>query len=1014
MRIVANIKQLSMGMFLMTSCFILRGAEANVQPSLTQQCLTQSNTQTTHCILANNANLIPAEKISPQPVVGSEIMDSPTEKINLQPIEEDGQPLIPKLGEHVLDLQPPQPLQKSDRVPYEKVAPKTLTRDQIADIIGWVNANSPNARCAGYYEEPNLFYNAPGGLALNKSPITITADRTSLSQQAVSTVQGNVVITQPNRQVTAHQASLYRNSMTHQLSTADLYGQVILREPGKIAMGDRAHINLQDHGGSLDDVVYRMTATSKAPELLYDVPQSLRPIVQIDTPVAWGTAKQYERLPSGIIVIRSGTYSTCPPPQHFWTVKSQTLILNKETGVGVAKNAALFVGPLPVLYTPYFTFPLDDRRKSGFLFPVAGHSSLSGYEVGVPYYFNIAPNYDATLTPEAMTLRGVQLNGEFRYLNTRDAGNLHGSFLPGDRAFSSFKETQTAKQINLLRQANPLLANETDTEIIDNNAMLNRLNNTSNNRYFASIQDSRTFGTSGWSSHIWANKASDDYYFQDFDGDPAQITDNQIINEAELFYNSSHWNFTSRALGYQTLHPINITSVPNQYRRLPQIILNGTYPEFYKALSFNLNTEFNDFTYLKAPGQSDATLPSTGTRTYVEPTLSLPLYWTAGYIKPEVKLSATQYDTTDMNVFFYNPPTEPIIPAQQGGHISRVLPIGDIDMGLYFDKNTHIFGSDYTQTLEPRLFYLYVPYQNQNDIPVFDTAVDPFSFNQLFRTNRFNGIDRIGDTNQVSLAMVSRLLNNETGDEKIRAGIGEIYYFGTRQVNLNNIAGPVTLASQVSNAAVVSPIAGDLTYHLNPLWQLESGAAWNPSSRNKLENVPPAQQPNKGRLVNADVSLQYQQDNNHILMLGYYFLRGGDPIGNQPVQNGTPPLPTGGANHVKASNSINNLNQAQIGEIWPLSNNWKTYSSWRYDFSKDRSQTYFAGVEYDSCCWAARLTGGREFKYLNSQNKPVYNSTLYLEFTLLGLGNIALSSPTRLFRDTFPGYSDHFGDVNFY
>ncbi len=895
---------------------------------------------------------------------------------------------------------------------YEKVDPYTLNRQQIADVLGWMNDHSGLNRCRGYYVEPNLFYGEQSGLSITESPVNLTADYTSLALEDVTSIEGNVVITQPDRRITADKAYIYRDAKTNKFSTADLYGNVVLREPGKFAQGDKAHIELQSHGGVFDNVLYRITAVSTPPEIQTDVPREKKSTINIDSTVGWGIAKQFVRQPSGIIVVHQATYTTCPPPQHFWQVRAKTLTLDKEEGKGVARGALLYLKNMPVMYTPYFSFPLDDRRKSGFLFPDFGTSSRSGYLFGVPYYLNLAPNVDATVEPEIMSDRGVQFKGLFRYLTNKSHGNLHGTYLPDDSEFKDFKRSQEQKQINRLRQANPSLNTQSNQTIIRTNPLLRRLEDTGDERYFASLQDTRVYGTSGWSSHIWANVVSDDYYFNDFKGDPAQITDNQLINKAALFYGSQHWHFTSRVLGYQTLHPIDRTPVSNQYRRLPQLIVDGRYPAFYRSFNFNLDTEYNNFTYLDAPGQTSAMSPSIGSRTYIEPALSMHKYWVAGFLKPEVKLSSSFYNTSKMNVIFYNSQGNRV-PGQQGGDESRVLPIADIDMGLFFDRDTHWFGHRYTQTLEPRLFYLYVPYKNQDDIPVFDTAVEPFSYSQLFRTNRFNGMDRVGDTSQLTFALSSRFLDGETGDEKFKAGIGEIFYFKKRRVNLNNVAGPVTLASVVPNDDYVSPIAGEMTFHINHAWRLESNIAWDPTKENNLQNVNPNSVPSDERLVNANVSLNYQRDNHHIFTVGYYYLRGGDPITNQQFQNSTAAIPTGKA-PVASDSSLNNLSQGQIGGLWPLNQNWKGYASWRYDFSKDHAQTYFAGVEYDSCCWAVRVTGGRDFKYLTTTNTPVYDTTVYVEFALIGLGGIDISSPLHLLHDAFPNYYDHFGNVNYY
>lgn len=904
------------------------------------------------------------------------------------------------------------PKKVNDDIAFKKTDPFTLNRQQIADVLGWINDHSGLYRCHGYYSEPNLFYGDETDLSIKDSPISITADGASFAQEAAVSLEGSVIITQPNRRVTADKAYVHRDPETKKFATADLYGNVVLREPGKFAEGDKAHLNLKDHGGTFDNVLYRITAVSKPPELQENIPRDEKPSIKIDSSVGWGMAKQFERKPSGIIVVHQATYTTCPPPQHFWQVRAKKLTLDKEEGKGVARGAALYLKKMPVMYTPYLSFPLDDRRKSGFLFPDFGSSSRSGYLFGLPYYLNLAPNMDATVEPLVMSERGVQFKGLFRYLNTQSHGNLHGTYLPDDSEFKDFKQSQEQKQINRLRQANPSLMGQSNQTIIDGNPLLRRLKDTGDDRYFISFQDTRTYGTSGWSSHVWLNNVSDDYYFNDFKGDPAQITDNQIINDASLHYGSQHWLFTSRALGYQTLHPIDRTPVSNQYRRLPQIILDGRYPAFYKALNFNLDTEYNNFTYLDAPGQTSAMSPSVGSRTYIEPALSIHKYWVAGFFKPEVRLSSSFYNTSKMNVVFYNNQGA-MVPGQQGGNETRVLPITDLDMGLFFDRDAHFFGHAYTQTLEPRLFYLYVPYKNQDDIPVFDTAVEPFSYSQLFRTNRFNGMDRIGDTNQLSFALSTRFLDSETGDEKFRAGVGEIFYFTQRKVNLNNVAGPVTLASVVPNDADISPIAGEMTFHINHDWRMESNIAWDPTSGDKLQNVNPNSIPSDQRLMNANVSLNYQRDNNHIFTIGYYYLRGGDPITNQQFQNSTAAIPTG-KKPVASDSALNNLSQGQIGGLWPINRNWKGYASWRYDFSKDHAQTYFAGLEYDNCCWAVRVTGGRDFKYLTTSNTPVYDTTLYVEFALIGLGGVDIASPLHLLHDAFPNYFDHFGKVNYY
>ncbi|MFN7097951.1 MAG: LPS-assembly protein LptD, partial [Gammaproteobacteria bacterium] len=549
------------------------------------------------------------------------------------------------------------------------------------------------------------------------------------------------------------------------------------------------------------------------------------------------------------------------------------------------------------------------------------------------------------------TDRGLQMNAEFRYLTTDSSGNIHGSFLPDDKEFADF---QSDAQTNPSYTTSPGLG---------------QLENDSDNRYLISLQDTREY-SKNWSSYLYVNQVSDDYYFEDFNNDPAQITQNQLINQGDVYYNSQHWHFTGQMEGYQTLHPINQSYVANQYRELPELVLNGQYPDFGDDFSFNVNNQFDDFTIVQDPVAG--TQPE-GTRLNITPDLSRPQNWMWGFFKPDLQLSMTQYNLSDQ-------------PTGEANNISRVLPILDIDSGLFFDKNTTWFGHQYQQTLEPRLFYLYVPYANQNDIPLFDTSVQPFSFSQLFQTNRFTGLDRIGDANQVSLAVTSRFIDQQTGDEKLRASIGEIYYFEERHVTISTDSDAldlVTRDNQVPNNTLISPVAAELDYFINKNWNVTTNVAWDPNY----------QQTN-----NANVMFQYKTDNRHILNLGYTFLRGGDAF-----------VPPDGST-IPTNSSKNNLNQTDFSTVWPIARNWTFLARWNYNISHDYPQTYFAGVQYDACCWSFRAIVGREFNYLDNNDKPQFDNQIYFQIALKTLGSVGSSNPTSLLSN-IPGYTDTFGQV---
>jgi len=827
-----------------------------------------------------------------------------------------------------------------------KLAPKTMSRNEIGALLGWVNAPDANLICRGYYIEPNLNYYTPYQGSVNNAPITITADQSLLSQTSTSRLSGHVTIMQPERSIDSELAYINRNPQTLKAESIDAYGQVVLREPGNLAIANQGHFDLLDKSSSLSDVIYRMTFGQFTESV--DNPVG-SPITNTNVN-SWGIAKTAIRQSDGIIKIHKGTYSACPPPSNIWHIDANNLTLNHTSGRGSATNAFLFLGDMPVFYTPYFSFPLDNRRKTGFLYPTFGHSTTSGYELGIPFYWNIAPNYDATITPVIMTAQGIQLNGVFRYLTPDSTGNIHGSFLPNDKQFADFQQDAL---------------NDTDT-YPPGTYGLDTLENDSDNRYLVSLKDTRSY-SSNWSSYLYVNHVSDDYYFEDFNNDPAQLTQNQIINQGDLYYNSEHWNFTGQLEGYQTLHPINQSYVANQYRELPELTLNGQYPDIIGNLNAGITNQFDDFSIVQDPVTGEQ---PEGTRLNVTPDINYPKNWIWGYIKPDIQLSTTQYNLTHQ------------IPGEET-NISRVLPIVDIDSGLFFDRNTQFMGHDYLQTLEPRLFYLYVPYVNQDDIPLFDTTVSPFSFAQLFETNRFTGIDRIGDTDQASLAVTSRFINQDTGDEKARASIGQIYYFEQRRVAINTDTLDLsTLANEVPNNTTVSPIAAEVNYFINKNWNITSDIAWDP---------------NYAQTNNANLLFQYKTDNQHIFNASYIFLRGGDAF--------VPPDGT----VIPSNSSKNNLNQTDFSIVWPLARNWTLLARWNYNISHNYPQTYFGGVQYDACCWSFRAIAGREFNYLDNENQPQFDNQIYFQVALKTLGSVGSSSASLL--DTIPGYLDTFGHL---
>lgn len=816
------------------------------------------------------------------------------------------------------------------------------TPEQVSQRLDWVSDDY--SVCGGHYQDPLSAFTGTILPSLRDTPVEINTDQSAFRLDGSSIVSGKAAVEQPGRTVNADQIELTRNGQTGQITDATLKGNISLREPNKLVVGEQGHVDMTTRAAKLIKALYRVVVGS---------PNADANAANLS---AWGRADTAEQQESGIITLQNATYTTCAPNKSVWQVSAKTIDLDRDTGRGTAHNAWLKLKGVPVFYAPYFNFPIDNRRQSGFLFPSLSASSLSGLGISLPFYWNIAPNYDAVITPVVFTKRGLQVNGLFRYLTYSGYGQVMAGYLPGD---SAFNHLQNEGEKNF--QGNPALG---------------RLLNKSNNRSLFSWQDQHTLAPR-WTTSVNFNYVSDDYYLQDFGG-LNTLTPYQLPRQASINYTGNIWNFTGKINSYQTLHLINQTATSNPYASLPELDLNASLPNQAYGFNYQLNSQFVYFERAKNPGETIS--PPTAARIHIQPVVSLPITQLAGYITPTLKLDVTHYNIGQQLPGFSN-------------DIQRIVPMFNVDSGLYFDRHIHLGQHDYQQTLEPRLFYLYVPYRNQNNIPIFDSSIIPFSYNTLFLTNRFSGLDRIGDANQVSFALTTRLLD-AAGNEKFRASIGEIYYFRHREVGLcspidlqvnagtgatcNN---PNAIVGATSPTEKTSPIAGLLSYNFDPHWSTTANIAWDPYTHDT---------------INAGLNLQYQPKTNHIVNVTYNYLRFGDPITTTPA---TP-----------ADSHRSDLNQAGVSFAWPIKESWQVVGGWNYNFARQYSQTYFYGLQYDSCCWAVRLVAGRSFYALNQNGNPVFNNAVYLQWQFKGLGTVGTSNPTALLTGSIPGYQDSFAN----
>ena len=660
---------------------------------------------------------------------------------------------------------------------------KTAHQD-LAYRLGWIADPCANNLCEGYYELSPIDYLKKILQPIGEDIVDIRANQSSLSMAGTSTLSGAVSVTELGRSIHADRASITRHPTSGGVQYVNFCGNVRLQQPGQLVVAEKAHIDWPNKTGYLSHVLYRIILNEKTARPTWHMVDDTKLDCQTCQSSAWGEAAFIEQTPSGIVELQHATYSTCSPLNTTWTLAGSHITLDRKAGRGYARHVNLQVKDIPILYIPYISFPLNKARKTGFLFPTVGSSQASGPNISIPVYWNIAPNYDNTFAPRFFTERGVQFDDWFRYLTPINQGSIEGTFLPDDRAFSAFQQQMAVD--------------------FAGNPALDRLLDASRNRTFISWHDTSQFNCH-WSGHIDYNYVSDDYYFQDFGNGSVLSLTNQLLQQAGITYTDDVWTWGLQFEGYETLHPVNQSIVNNQYMRLPQIVLSNTYPQCLYDLNYQFNAELVHFKREKNPGE--ILIPPEANRFNVQPQVSWPWVRSEGYIIPTLQLSATQYDISHQH-----PLTNPT-------KIDRFLPIFDVDAGLYFDRMVRWCGKLYRQTLEPRLFYLYVPYRNQDDIPIFDTTIPVFNTDQLFRTNRFTSIDRIGDADQITAAITTRFLCNSNGDEKANITIGEIFYFENRRVRLCN--GFDCQEVGVGIGAVppkdpTSPIVGQINYFFDP------------------------------------------------------------------------------------------------------------------------------------------------------------------------------------------------------
>ncbi len=627
----------------------------------------------------------------------------------------------------------------------------------------------------------------------------IDADRLDAQRGGVSTFLGDVALRRDNRQ--AFSDTLIYNQ---QEDTATLIGNIRYQTPDTLLFGERAKFYLEEDSGQLQDARFRLIPTH-----------------------GYGTAELVEIITPDFTQMETASYTTCDPEDQFWSLKASRLDLDEATNTGEAYNVRIDIKGVPIFYSPYLNFPLAGR-KSGFLAPSFGSSETGGTDLSVPYYWNIAPDRDATFTPRHIENRGTMLYSEFRYLNPNSYGQINYDYLPDDSLFEDDRSflglTQSARR-------------------------------------------------DGWTSDLLYQEVSDDQYFDDISGSQSVTSQTHLERHLNLKYQSNWWSFLGRVQEYQTL------TGTEPYQRRPQLVLDASPPP-RGGLEFDWHSEVVRFALDEEP---TAARP-TGTRLDLMPSVSLPQRGIAWFLTPKLSLRHTQYRLDET----------------EDEELSRTLPTASIDSGLFFERDLSIGGRGLLQTLEPRLFYLYTPYEDQSDLPLFDTGLYGTSYSQLFRENRFSGPDRVGDANQLTTALTTRFIDAESGAELLSASIGQIQYFRDRRVRLNPAAEELETAS--------SEVIGELRSRPVPGWDLSASAVYDPHE-DLSEVLTGRVRYNPGERKNFTLSYRLREPN---------------------------------------------LEQTDLAFFWPVVRHWNVLGRWNYDLLKEQNLDQIFGLEYQSCCWSIR------------------------------------------------------------
>jgi LPS-assembly protein len=680
-----------------------------------------------------------------------------------------------------------------------------------------------------------------------EQPFEITTEGAEVSREGDAELRGGVVVRQGGRELRAESVSYTAESQRFVVTGAVEYLAPELRvkaDGGAWSTGG---------GGSFTGTEF-----------------------ELPTRPARGSAGELGLSPTGEISLRAVGYTTCPIGNEDWFLRAAAIDIDQRRQLGTGRDVRVELKGVPILYLPWISFPVGSARKSGLLFPTFGTSEKSGFEVGVPYYFNLAPQRDLTLTPRLLTRRGPGIDSRFRYLTPGSSGHLELQLLPHDQVAG---RERGLGRVWHRTDFGPALRLELD-----------------------------------------AAHASDGRWFEDFGLGPDGTSVIYLERRLGLAWLGDNWRLDGRLQHFQTIER-SIDDEDRPYARLPQLLFAGTWPLAGGTVATGLDGELAWF---------ERETGVTGLRLDLAPRLAWPLRGPGYHLEPSASWRYTAWDLHDAGPGIDTSP-------------QRSAPVLALDAGLVFERSSR--RKRLQQTLEPRLRYIWIPYRDQDELPLFDSGIPDLGLLQLFRTNRYVGADRLGDANELAVGLTTRFIDTRSGARFLSATVGQRFFFERPRV---------VLPGERPETRHASNLIGELEAGPWRNWSLRLAMEWDAQASNT---------------VRGQAGIQYRPRPDAVVNVGYRYREG-------------------------------LLEQWEASLAWRLKQRWQVFARQVYSLSAGNTIDQLAGLEYGSCCWRIRLMGRR---YLSNRTGQ-QDTAILLQLELKGLSSVGSADDTFL-RRSIRGYS---------